>query len=213
MNSKKCLESLIDGLGNHANIRETIGQLDISGRVPPEQSDSFKLAYDDFLKEMSDEWSVSIRDGEFSEISIDFITNEDVTLVVKKPVGGRVFFATLAGFSSALDDQSLTLSRELLVLGSFTEFKTRGFSVLPWDGIPLSGLTYLDPSPDAIDPRKGIVRDLTGTTVPADPYRWILLGDKGSGEPWEVWKKNQMRPSSKRSIELNLVLGSHKQYL
>ena len=193
MNSKKCLESLIDGLGEHPNIRETIGQLDISGRVSPEQSDSFKLAYDDFLKEMSDEWSVSIRDGEFSEISIDSITNEDVTLVVKKPVGGRVFFATLAGFSSALDDKSLTLSRELLVLGSFTEFKTRGFSVLPWDGIPLPSLPYFDPSPDAIDPRKGIVRDLTGITVPADPYRWILLGDKGSGEPWEIWRSKATR--------------------
>jgi hypothetical protein len=39
---------------------------------------------------------------------------------------------------------------------------------------------------DAIDPRKGVVRDLTGTTVPADPYRWILIGDDGSGEPWNM---------------------------
>ena len=187
MNSKKCLESLINELGEQPSIRETIEQIDISGRVSPKQSDSFKQAYNEFLKEMAGDWSVSIHDGEFEEISIDSITNEDITLVVKKPVGGRVFFATLAGFASALDNNSLTLSRELLVLGSFTGFKTQGFSVLPWDGTPLSSLPYCDPSTDSIDPRKGIVRDLTGITVPADPYRWILVGDKGSGKPWESW--------------------------
>lgn len=193
MNSKKCLESLIDGLGKSANIRETIDQLDISGHVSPELSDAFKLAYDNFLSEKSDEWSVSIRDGEFSEISIDSIASEDVTLIVKKPVGGRVFFATMKGFSSALDDKSLTLSKELLILGSFIGFKTQGFSVLPWDGTLLSGLSYIEPSPDSIDPRKGIVRDLTGITVPADPYRWILLGEKGSGEPWNIWRNKATR--------------------
>ncbi|WP_235596734.1 hypothetical protein [Marichromatium gracile] len=190
MNSKKCLKSLIDGLGGeHADIRETIERIDISGRVPPEQSDSFKISYKELFKEIPGEWSASIRDGEFSKISIDQITNEDITLIVNKPVGGRVFFATLAGFSTALDDDALTLSRELLVLGSFTGFKTRRFSVFPWNGVPLPNLTCYDPNPDTIDPRKVIVRDLTGTTVPADPYRWILSGDKGRGEPWKVWQK------------------------
>lgn len=95
MNSKKCLASLIDSLGGQANIRETIGQIDISGHVSPEKSDDFKRAYEDFSGKKSEAWSISIRDGEFSEISTDAIANEDVTLVIKKPVGGRIFFASL----------------------------------------------------------------------------------------------------------------------
>lgn len=188
MNSKKCLASLIDALGEHAKIRETIEQIDISGHVSPEKSDDFKQAFNEFSGEKSEAWSISIRDGEFSEISIDAVANEDVTLVIKKPVGGRVFFASLAGFSAALEDKALTLASELLVLNFFTGFKTKGFSVLSWDGEPLPGLPCLEPKSDAIDPRKGVVRDLTGTTVPADPYRWILIGDDGSGEPWNIWK-------------------------
>ncbi|MCS9082403.1 hypothetical protein N0694_15065 [Pseudomonas aeruginosa] len=188
MNSKKCLASLIDSLGEHANIRETIGQIDISGHVSPEKSDDFKQAFKDFSEKKSEAWSISIRDGEFSEISTDAIANEDVTLVIKKPIGGRIFFASLAGFSAALEDKALTLASELLVLSSFNGFKTRGFSVLPWDGEPLPGLPCLEPDSDAIDPRKGVVRDLTGNTVPADPYRWILVGHDGGGEPWNIWK-------------------------
>jgi hypothetical protein len=175
MNSKKCLASLIDSLGGQANIRETIGQIDISGHVSPEKSDDFKRAYEDFSGKKSEAWSISIRDGEFSEISADAIANEDVTLVIKKPVGGRIFFASLAGFSAALEDKALTLASELLVLNAFDGFKTKGFSVLPWDGEPLPGLPCLEPDSDAIDPRKGVVRDLTGSTVPADPYRWMLV--------------------------------------
>lgn len=193
MNSKKCLAFLIDALGEHASIRETIGQLEISGHVSPEKSDAFKLAFNDFVGKKSEGWSVSIRDGEFSEIAIDAVANEDVTLVIKKPVGGRVFFASLAGFSSALDDKSLTLSSELLVLSFFAGFKTKGFSVLPWDGELLPSLPCSEPSSDAIDPRKGVVRDLTGNTVPADPYRWILVGESGSGEPWSIWKAKATR--------------------
>lgn len=188
MNSKKCLASLIDSLGEHANIRETIGQIDISRHVSPEKSDDFKQAFKDFSEKKSEAWSISIRDGEFSEISTDAIANEDVTLVIKKPIGGRIFFASLAGFSAALEDKALTLASELLVLSSFNGFKTRGFSVLPWDGEPLPGLPCLEPDSDAIDPRKGVVRDLTGNTVPADPYRWILVGHDGGGEPWNIWK-------------------------
>lgn len=188
MNSKKCLASLIDSLGGQANIRETIGQIDISGHVSPEKSDDFKRAYEDFSAKKSEDWSISIRDGEFSEISTDAIANEDVTLVIKKPVGGRIFFASLAGFSAALEDKALTLASELLVLNAFDGFKTKGFSVLPWDGEPLPGLPCLEPDSDAIDPRKGVVRDLTGNTVPADPYRWILVGHDGGGEPWNIWK-------------------------
>lgn len=188
MNSKKCLASLIDSLGEHASIRETIGQIDISGHVSPEKSDDFKQAFEDFSGKKSEAWSISIRDGEFSEISTDAIANEDVTLVIKKPVGGRIFFASLAGFSAALEDKALTLASELLVLSSFDGFKTKGFSVLPWDGEPLPGLPCLEPDSDAIDPRKGVVRDLTGNTVPADPYRWILVGHDGGGEPWNIWK-------------------------
>ncbi|HBN9599704.1 TPA: hypothetical protein L3884_002039 [Pseudomonas aeruginosa] len=188
MNSKKCLASLIDALGEHVNIRETIDQIDISGHVSSEKSGDFKRAFDDFSGKKSEAWSISIRDGEFSEISIDAVSNEDVTLVIKKPVGGRVFFASQAGFSAALEDKALTLASELLVLNFFTGFKTKGFSVLSWDGEPLPGLPPLEPNSDAIDPRKGVVRDLTGATVPADPYRWILIGDDGSGEPWNIWK-------------------------
>jgi len=51
----------------------------------------FKRAYEDFSGKKSEAWSISIRDGEFSEISADAIANEDVTLVIKKPVGGRIF--------------------------------------------------------------------------------------------------------------------------
>lgn len=188
MNSKKCLASLIDALGGHANIRETIGQIDISGHVSSEKSDDFKQAFEDFSGKKYEDWSISIRDGEFSEISTDAVANEDVTLVIKKPVGGRIFFASLAGFSAALEDKALTLASEILVLSSFDGFKTKGFSVLPWDGEPLPGLPCLEPNSDAIDPRKGVVRDLTGNTVPADPYRWILVGHDGGGEPWNIWK-------------------------
>lgn len=188
MNSKKCLASLIDSLGGKVSIRETIGQIDISGHVSPEKSDDFKQAFEDFSGKKSEAWSISIRDGEFSEISTDAIANEDVTLVIKKPVGGRIFFASLEGFSAALEDKALTLADELLVLNSFDGFKTKGFSVLPWDGEPLPGLPCLEPDSDAIDPRKGVVRDLTGNTVPADPYRWILVGHDGGGEPWHIWK-------------------------
>jgi hypothetical protein len=188
MNSKKCLASLIDALGGHANIRETIGQIDISGHVSSEKSDDFKRAFEDFSGKKTEGWSISIRDGEFTEISTDAIVNEDVTLVIKKPVGGRIFFASQAGFSAALEDKSLTLASELLVLSSFDGFKTKGFSVLPWDGEPLPALPCLEPDSDAIDPRKGVVRDLTGNTVPADPYRWILVGHDGSGELWNIWK-------------------------
>lgn len=193
MNSKKCLASLIDALGEHASIRETIEQLDISGHVSLETSDAFKLAFDDFCNQKSEGWSISIRDGEFSELSKDAVANEDITLVIKKPVGGRVFFASLKGFSSALNNKSLALSSELFVLGSFTGFKTKGFSVLPWNGEPLPSLPYSEPNLDAIDPRKGIVRDLTGNIVPADPYRWILSGEDGSGEPWDIWKAQAAR--------------------
>lgn len=193
MNSKKCLASLIDALGEHASIRETIEQLDISGHVSLETSDAFKLAFDDFCNQKSEGWSISIRDGEFSELSKDAVANQDITLLIKKPVGGRVFFASLKGFSSALNDKSLVLSSELLVLGSFTGFKTKGFSILPWNGEPLPSLPHSEPNLDAIDPRKGIVRDLTGNIVPADPYRWILSGEDGSGEPWDIWKAQATR--------------------
>lgn len=87
-----------------------------------------------------------------------------------------------------MEDKALTLTSELLVLNAFDGFKTKGFSVLPWDGEPLPGLPCLEPDSDAIDPRKGVVRDLTGSTVPADPYRWMLVGHDGSGEPWNIWK-------------------------
>lgn len=78
MNSKKCLASLIDALGEHVNIRETIDQIDISGHVSSEKSGDFKRAFDDFSGKKSEAWSISIRDGEFSEISIDAVANEEI---------------------------------------------------------------------------------------------------------------------------------------
>lgn len=193
MISKKCLESLIESLGSRASIRETIDQLDISGHLTPERSNQFQLALNDFSENMPDGWSISVRDGEFSEISIASVADDDVNLAIRKPSGGRIFFASVAGFSSALEHQALTLSKEILVLSPFTGFKTRGFSVISWGGEPLPGLPCAEPNADAIDPRKTIVRDLTGSIVPADPYRWMLVGADGSGEPWQIWKARATR--------------------
>lgn len=187
MNSKKCLASLINSLEGQVGFRETIEKLDIFGHVSAEKSDDFKRAFVDFSRKKSEVWSISIYDGEFSEITLEAIEDEDVNLVIKKPVGGRVFFASLDGFSAALEDKALTLASELLVLNCFDGFNTRGFSVQPWDGELLPSLPYSELDSDAIDPRKGIVRDLTANTVPVDPYRWILEGNEGSGRPWDIW--------------------------
>ena len=193
MNSKKCLASLIDALGGSVRFRETIDQVDISGHVSSNGSELFREAVSEFCSKDLEGWSISIYDGEFADISLDSIDNEDVNLVVSKPKGGRLFFLSMAGFSSALNDKSLTFSSEVWVLGSFNGFITRGFTIHPWDGEPLPSLPCAEPNLDAVDPRKGIVRDLTGSIVPADPYRWMLVGEEGVGEAWNIWKEKAAR--------------------
>lgn len=43
------------------------------------------------------------------------------------------------------------------------------------------------PDYNEIDPRRALVRDLTGSVVPKDPNIWVLHGNPGSGDIWEAW--------------------------
>lgn len=188
MNSKKCLGSLIDSLGSPVNIRETVERIDIFGHVSSENISKVQAVINEFSQMESEGWAISLYDGESSEVSLDSIKDEGITFIVLKPSVGRLFFASSAGFNSSLDEELLTRASEILVLDSFVGFKTQSFRVLPWDGELLASLPPTEPNSDAIDPRKGVVRDLTGQAVPADPYRWILVGAEGSGETWNAWK-------------------------
>lgn len=151
----------------------------------------------------ADGWSVSVLDGEFEPISPSAVGGEDVNFIVSKPAGGRLFFATVDGFRAMLRNPVLTRAVEVHVLGDFQPFSTRRFQVLSWDGMPLPPLPLVAslPSDECVDPRRGLVRDLTGGEVSDDPLRWLLVGSRGAGAVWEAWqaeaaKRLALLPSS-----------------
>ncbi|MBC7953168.1 MAG: hypothetical protein H7Z12_15280 [Rhodospirillaceae bacterium] len=190
MNSTECPASLIDLLGAAPRTTETVATLKIARNVDADRVEAVIRAVEAFRAAKG--WSVSLRDAEYEEISPEGVAVGELHLTVGKPVGGRVFFATLDGFRDHLRDPALSAASEVLVLtiGTSSPFSTRRFRVEPWDGTPMDGLPPVTPDPanEPGDPRRGLVRDLTGAEVPEDPLRWLPLAPHGAGTVWEAWR-------------------------
>jgi hypothetical protein len=189
MNSKKCLAFLIDNIDSGNNIKETLEELSVFIGSDSFSAESIRNALSEFDHSENSGWSIYIRDGEYSEISLADIDGEDLNILIKKPVGGRLFFATLNGFLYELDREELLYVKEILVLQNFSEFCTRRYCIKPWDGELIPSLPRQENGSDEVDPRIGLVRDLTAKKVPADPYRWLLTGPISEGELWSKWQK------------------------
>lgn len=188
MTSTSSLAFLTDTAGIARNVKETVDCLEISGHVEPERAADIAAVLAQF--QSTEGWSVAVLDGEFGSIAIEAIGGEDINLIVRKPLGGRLFFATVAGFKAALHLPELSHVLEIRVLGEPGAFATRRFRVEPWDGTPLAPLPVAtaDPAAEPVDPRRGLVRDLTGTEVGEDTLRWLPLGGSGAGFAWEAWR-------------------------
>tara|TARA_R110000823_G_scaffold234343_2_gene360571 strand:+ start:2254 stop:3663 length:1410 start_codon:yes stop_codon:yes gene_type:complete len=186
MNSRKCLGYLTEIFDGDYSTSETLDQFHLSGAITNVKANSLatiKQEIDNF-----DGWQLTIRDGEYSEISIEDAPDTEVNISVSKPAEGLAYFFTAKGFKAALQANSLDNFHEIRVLGEFNGFLTRRFSVLPWAGEVLSTESIRARDHHDIDPRRALVRDLTGSVVPKDPYSWMLLGKPSVGEIWETWK-------------------------
>lgn len=190
MNSTRCPASLTDLLGVSRGTSETVASLKLSAHVDAGRVDAVVRAVEAFR--VAEGWSVSLRDAEYEEIAPNSIAEGELHLTIGKPVGGRVFFATVDGFRDHLRDPALSSASEVLVfsIGTPGPFATRRFRVEPWDGTPMEGLPPATPDPtnEPSDPRRGLVRDLTGNEVPEDPLRWLPLAPHGAGKVWEAWR-------------------------
>lgn len=188
-NSTGCLGSLIDALGIHQGVAESLDRLELSGHVSAGQAEAVVSA----LRRIgyAEGWSVTVLDGEYAEITLDALADEDVNLIVRKPTGGRLFFATVDGFRAALGAPELSLAAEIHILGIPRAFATRRFRVEPWDGTLLPSISPVapDPSTEPADPRRGLVRDLTGSEVSGDTFRWLPFGAEGEGDAWNTWRR------------------------
>lgn len=189
MNSKKCLASLIDNLGVGSRTDETLEELRVFIRTSSSNIDVVRDSLEELVKNKINGWSINVRDGEYLDISPDEIGDEDLNVLIKKPIGGRAFFATTDGFISEFDREELILAKEVLILDDFRSFRTRRFWIKSWDGELMPNLPEQESDPDEIDPRIELVRDLTAKTVPYDPYRWILTGPESEGGLWREWQK------------------------
>lgn len=189
----ECLEFLIDAAGAGRSTRESVDRLELSGRIAPEHAPEVAAAIRGFVG--AEGWTVSVLDGEFEPLSPDAVGGEDVNLIFSKPSGGRLFFATVDGFRAALRDPALSHAAEVHVLGTSEPFATRRFRVVPWDGTPLPPLPAATPEPSAepTDPRRGLVRDLTGVELSEDTLRWLPAGGDGAGAVWETWRAEAAR--------------------
>lgn len=187
MKSKSCLRLLVEGPFAIA-ASETIERIEISGRVPSGEAAAFADALAGIGA--TDGWSFVLKDGEFEDLLVEQAAGEDFTLTVTKPTGGRLFFCTLNGFRHALREPALATASEIHVLGALRAFATRRFRLVPWDGDLLPPLNSVPPDPtsEANDPRRGMVRDLTGSEVTSDALLWLLLGEPGECAVWEAWR-------------------------
>lgn len=195
MNSTRCPASLTDLLDVSRGTSETVASLKLSCHVDAARVDAVVRAVEAFRE--AEGWSVSLRDAEYEEIAPGGVAGGELHLTIGKPVGGRVFFATVDGFRDHLRDPALSAASEVLVLaiGASGPFSTRRFRVEPWDGTPMEGLPPATPDPtnEPSDPRRGLVRDLTGNEVPEDPLRWLPLGPYGAGKAWDAWRVEAAR--------------------
>lgn len=185
MNSKRCLEFLIDIIGDNNSIRETLGKLQLSGTITAEQARSLIAAKKDV--DSFDGWQITLRDGEYGELNIDGASDTEVNISVSKPSKGSAFFFTAKGFKTALQAENMESLREIRILSKFESFETRRLQILPWTGEILSPKCAPEPSHNEIDPRRALVRDLTGSVVPKNPYIWMLFGKPGAGDIWDSW--------------------------
>lgn len=190
MNSTECPASLIDLLGAAPRTTETAATLKIARIVEADHVDAVVRAVEAFSAAKG--WSVTLRDAEYEEIQPQEIVAGELHLTIWKPVGGRVFFATMDGFRDNLRDKALMVASEVcaLAIGESRPFATRRFTVRMWDGSPMEGLppAVHDPANEPGDPRRGLVRDLTGVEVSEDPLRWLPLGPHGAGDVWDAWR-------------------------
>jgi len=186
MNSKKCLGYLTEIFSGEYSFSETLDQFSVSGTVANFKANALEAIKQEINN--SDGWQLTIRDGEYSEISIEDSPGSEVNISVSKPVEGSAYFLTAKGFKAALQDNSLEAFYEIRVLDEVNGFNTRRFRVLPWTGEALPIKCTRPRDHNDIDPRRALVRDLTGSVVPKDPYMWMLLGEPGSGDIWETWK-------------------------
>lgn len=187
MTSRNCLACLLEQLGASATSAESISTFEVSGHVSSENMDGIKLAVSQFA-DAPPGWSVTVRDADYEESSIGVLDAGTWTFVIAKPTGGRLFFATSDGFISSLDDTAIAFANEICVIGDFSAFHTRRFVIRPWSGdLQCSVPSAAADDSDSVDPRRGIVRDLTGLVVPADPARWLLQGEPGEGDVWRRW--------------------------
>src|SRR5512145_74932 len=113
MNSTRCPASLTDLLGVSRGTSETVASLKLSAHVDAGRVDAVVRAVEAFR--VAEGWSVSLRDAEYEEIAPNSIAEGELHLTIGKPVGGRVFFATVDGFRDHLRDPALSSASEVLV--------------------------------------------------------------------------------------------------